>query len=126
MASTLRHCSNVSSVGVGGGQPEAGRIRVVAETNSNSLIVVKASPLDLRTIRKLLDEAIDSGEPPAGGVQQTYIITLEYADASNVTDLIKSVYKSAIGGGSSGGGGGQNPFFPFPQAGGGALLALLS
>jgi hypothetical protein len=41
----------------------ANRIQVVAEKSSNSLIVIKASPVDLLTIEKLLADYIDVGPP---------------------------------------------------------------
>jgi hypothetical protein len=39
--------------------PTAARIRVVADRNSNSIVVIKASPIDLLAIEKLLKDFID-------------------------------------------------------------------
>ncbi len=85
-----------SMAGIGGGTtavtPTPGRVRVVAEKNSNSLIVVKASPLDLLTIRSLLASAIDSDEAPEGGVVRTYMIPLKNASATDIAARIKELY----------------------------------
>ncbi|VTS06166.1 secretin N-terminal domain-containing protein [Tuwongella immobilis] len=72
--------------------PKPGRLRVVADPNSNSLLV-KANPLDMLTIRRLLDQAIDSGENDSNAVVQTNIVgPLKYATASEVAQVIKDVY----------------------------------
>ena len=124
-----------SIAGIGGGgaaapaNPSPGRIRVVAEKNSNSLIVVKASPLDLLTIRTLLQNAIDSNEPPEGGVMKTNLIALKHAKAAEVAVIIRGVYKTATGGGAAAG---QNrqafpfPFAPQPAASGGSSTPALT
>jgi type II secretory pathway component GspD/PulD (secretin) len=95
--------------------PSADRVRVVAEKTSNSLIVVKASPLDLFTIRKLLEKAIDSGEPPAGGVMRTYQIALRNSKAAEVATIIRGVFKNETGDQNQRGG--RRSRFPFPQQG---------
>ncbi|HVK19290.1 MAG TPA: secretin N-terminal domain-containing protein, partial [Fimbriiglobus sp.] len=77
--------------------PTAGRVRVVAEKTSNSLIVVKASPLDMLTIRKLLEKAIDSDAPPEGGVMKTYTIALQYARAVDLLPVVRGVFQNASG-----------------------------
>ena len=80
----------------GGATP--GRIRVVAEPSSNSLIVVKASPLDLFMIRKLLENAIEANPEGSAIVQRTYIIgPLKNADAVEVAATIREVYAAQIG-----------------------------
>ncbi|MGL6075152.1 MAG: secretin N-terminal domain-containing protein [Fimbriiglobus sp.] len=95
--------------------PSAGRIKVVAERTSNSLIVVKASDLDLYTIRKLLEKAIDYDGPPEGGVAKTFTIALTYAKAADVSATLETVFKNLIN--PSRGGGGLPPGFPFPIPG---------
>jgi type II secretion system protein D len=77
--------------------PSAGRVRVVAEKASNSLIVVKASKLDMLTIKDLLAKAIDNDEPPEGGVARTHMIQLTYAKASDLAPLVRNVYANASG-----------------------------
>ena len=51
---------NISPFG-GSSEDRPTRVRIVADRVSNSLIIVKASPVDLATIEKLLQSAIDSG-----------------------------------------------------------------
>jgi type II secretion system protein D len=109
-------------LGLGGGgaaapaDPKAGRVRVVAEKTSNSLIVVKASDIDLITIKDLLKKAINNEDPPEGGVSKTYIIKLQYASASAMSTTIKNVFANYTGNRQRGGGGGGQPFNPFiPQ-----------
>ena len=72
--------------------PKSGRIRVVAEKSSNSLIIVKASQLDLLTMEDLLKKAIDNGEPPEGGVPQTYMVQLKYAKATDMATTIRNLF----------------------------------
>ncbi len=110
-------------LGLGGGgaapaDPKAGRIKVVAEKASNSLIIVKASELDMVTIRGLLKNAIDSSEEAEGGVSKRWTIKLEHAKASEMVITIKNVYANYMGSRS----GGQqaqvfNPFVPQQQPG---------
>jgi hypothetical protein len=49
----------------GGGKahfvPNVGRVLVVAEKSTNSIVVIKSSPIDLFTIEKLLGDSIDRG-----------------------------------------------------------------
>ncbi|QDU23632.1 secretin N-terminal domain-containing protein [Urbifossiella limnaea] len=101
------------------GTPSKDRVRVVAETSSNSLIVVKATQLDLLTIRRLLANVIDSGETDSEAIQRTNVITLKNTEAADMVLVVRDVFKTAIAP-SGGGGGGVNPLFPFvPQGGGG-------
>src|SRR5262249_11262290 len=86
-------------LGGGGGQPPApapGRVRVVAERSSNSLIVVKASPLDFLLIEKLLAAAIDGGRNESATVMKTFVLPLKNAEASEMATLVKEVYRSAM------------------------------
>jgi type II secretion system protein D len=100
--------------------PTKGRVRVVAEKTSNSLIVVKASETDLITIKHLLAKAINNDEPPEGGVAKTWIIPLQYAKASEMVTTIRNVFANYTGRGNrgSGGGGGAAALF-IPGLGGG-------
>jgi type II secretion system protein D len=81
--------------GQGGGirgpaRPE--RIRVVADSQTNS-ILVKASLIDLETIYDLLGRALDK-EPDSEGLLKTYEIgPLKYAIATEVATLISNVYR---------------------------------
>ncbi|MFO0851444.1 MAG: secretin N-terminal domain-containing protein [Gemmataceae bacterium] len=99
--------------------PSDGRVRVVADKTSNSLIVVKASALDLATIRLLLEKAIDNGESP-DGTPRTWTIPLRYARADAVASTVKEVLRNYTGTGQPGGGAAMmaGPF-PLPIAAGG-------
>jgi type II secretory pathway component GspD/PulD (secretin) len=79
----------------GGGQQTVreNRIRVVADTASNSLLV-RASPIDMISIRRLLRDAIDAGETDSKAVQKTWTIKLDYANASEVAQVIRDVYQN--------------------------------
>ncbi len=108
-------------LGLGGGaapaDPKAGRVKVVAEKSSNSLIIVKASEIDVLTIKDLLKKAIDSGEEAEGGVSKRWIIPLKYAKASEMVVTIRNVYANYTGGARRGGAqAAAQPFNPFlPQ-----------
>src|SRR5215203_1728250 len=68
------------------GDPEANRIRVVAYPATNS-ILVRATPLDMLMIRKLMADAIDPEEDD-GELVQSYILPLKNASASEVSYLL--------------------------------------
>jgi type II secretion system protein D len=71
--------------------PSENRIRVVAEPTSNTLLV-RASPVDILAIKKLL-ESIDKG---GSTISSPHIIKLNNANASEVVDLLKDVYREQI------------------------------
>ncbi len=116
---------------VGGGSaptdPKAGRIRVVSEKSSNSLIVVRASELDMITIRYLLRNTMESDLPPEGGIAKTYTIPLKNARASEVVATLRTVFSNETGGGRRGNQQ-PTPFNPFvpqqPQATSTAALTV--
>ncbi|MBM3980196.1 MAG: hypothetical protein FJ304_07900 [Planctomycetes bacterium] len=106
-------------LGGGGGGPAAptpGRVRVVAEKSSNSLIVVRASPLDVMMIEKLLGSVIDGGQNDSAALLKTFVIPVKNAEASDVASAIKGLYKSAMG---TSGSSPQMGAFPFLAMGGG-------
>jgi type II secretion system protein D len=73
--------------------PTENRIRVVADPQTNTLIV-RASPLDELTIRKMLKEFLDTG---ATAIVKTHKpIKLVYARASDVGNVIKDVYRQQM------------------------------
>ena len=77
--------------------PAAGRIRVVAEKSSNSLIVVKATPIDLFMIEKLLAGTIDAGQRnDAGALLKTFVLPVQNASASEMAVIVRGVYRSAM------------------------------
>jgi hypothetical protein len=87
-------------LGGGGGGPAApagvntSRIRVVADRGSNSLIVVKASPADLLTIEAMVKDSIDHGVDDDSISPKTWAIQIVYADASEVADRVRTVFRN--------------------------------
>src|SRR5262249_37277676 len=82
--------------GGGGNTPRVERIRVVADTTTNSLLV-KANPLDMLTIRLLLTRALDTGETDSKAVIRTWIIgPLKHAHAVDVASVIREVYRESL------------------------------
>src|SRR5262249_19668712 len=72
--------------------PTPNRVRVVADPGTNSLLV-KASPLDMLTIRRLLEKAIDSTETDSKAVVKNWLVALKYASATEVASTIKEAYR---------------------------------
>jgi type II secretory pathway component GspD/PulD (secretin) len=71
-------------------KPKEPRVRIVADTGSNSLLV-KANPIDMAEIKRIIRESIDRGTP--NPTLKTYKIgPLKYADASDIEDTIKDIY----------------------------------
>lgn len=85
-------------LGLGGGAAapptrKAGRVKVVAEKTSNSLIIVKASELDVLTIKDLLEEG--HRQRRGGGRRRVQAVdhpAQEYAKASDMVVTIRNVY----------------------------------
>jgi type II secretory pathway component GspD/PulD (secretin) len=89
-----------TQMGGGGAKPPTNpredRIRVVADPATNQLLI-KASPIDLVTIRDLLKNALDTGEKDSDAVMKTWPpIPLKYAIAIEVAALIRDVYREMI------------------------------
>ncbi len=72
--------------------PTANRIRVVADTGTNSLLV-KASPLDMLQIRRLLDKAIDTDENDSAAIVKTWLIPVKNGSAMEIANVIRDVYR---------------------------------
>src|SRR5262249_12532037 len=72
--------------------PQTDRITVVADPATNTLLV-RASALDLITIKGLLEKAIDSGETDSTAVIKTWFLPLKYASASEVALPLRAVYR---------------------------------
>ena len=69
------------------------RIRVVADPNTNSLLV-RASPVDMLAIRRHIRETIDSGVVDSNAVIKTHVLPpLRYANANEVAQVIQNVYR---------------------------------
>jgi type II secretory pathway component GspD/PulD (secretin) len=91
-----RFFNQFAAAGASAPTPRKDAIRVVADPGSNSLLV-RASPLDMLTIRRLLDKAIDSGEIDSNAVQKTFVIgPLKYANATDVVSVLKDVYREQM------------------------------
>ena len=85
--------NQLAGSGAAAGNARKETVRIVADPNSNSLLV-RASPLDMLTIRRLLEKAIDSGESDSNAVQKTFVIgPLKYANAAEVATVLKDVYR---------------------------------
>jgi type II secretion system protein D len=102
--------------GPGGGGPGGGlmallqaaqpqqkeRVRVIADTATNS-ILVKASVVDMMTIRSLIKNAIDVNNVDSAGLVKTHVIgPLKYANAADVKQMILDVYHQGTSGSGSG------------------------
>jgi type II secretory pathway component GspD/PulD (secretin) len=73
------------------------RVRIVADPSANALLV-RASPLDLLTIRHLLRTALDSDRGEAEAVIRTWIIgPLKHAEAAEFAKLLTAVYRGEGG-----------------------------
>jgi type II secretory pathway component GspD/PulD (secretin) len=95
--------------------PEANRIRVVAYPATNSLLV-RATPLDMLAIKSLLAKALDTDENDSKGLIRTSIVPLKYANATEVANVIKDVYREQTNQNplptqAAGGRGGRGAFF---------------
>jgi hypothetical protein len=76
--------------------PSPDRIRVVADVGSNSLLV-RASPLDMLAIKRLLDKAIDSGDTDSKAVIKRHMLPpLKAASASEVVQTLKEVFREQL------------------------------
>ena len=75
---------------------KADKVRVVADPNSNSLIVW-ASPLDLVAVRRLVEHSIDSGKTESVAiVRRQAPIRLKYASVSEVADVVRDLYREQM------------------------------
>jgi type II secretion system protein D len=81
----------------GGGAPAAEtRIRVVAYPATNS-ILVRATPLDMLEVKSLLRRAIDVEDSDTRGLIRTWRLALKHASASEVSSVLRDVYKDQTG-----------------------------
>jgi type II secretory pathway component GspD/PulD (secretin) len=73
------------------------RVRIVADPTANALLL-RASPLDLLTIRHLLRTELDSDRGDAEAVIRTWILgPLKYAEAAEFAKLLTAVYRGEAG-----------------------------
>ena len=84
-----------------GATPTPPRVRIVAEQTSNSLLV-KASQLDILTIDNLLRTVIDRGVTDSNAVVKAFTFgPLQYAVATEVVDILSTVYRESTNAGAS-------------------------
>jgi general secretion pathway protein D len=76
--------------------PETSKVRVVADPGSNSLLV-RASPVEMITIRNLIKNSIDADEEPTGTQKVHPLGPFKFANASEVMQVIETVYKDYTG-----------------------------
>ncbi len=102
--------------GGGGGQTtRTDRIRVVADQNNNQLLV-KASPIDVVMIKRLISNSIDNDNPD--GKMKNFIIgPLKNTSATEVAQVLQQVYRESINTSSSGRAGTFAVAFGNPNAG---------
>jgi len=68
------------------------RVRIVADSATNALLI-KASPLDLLTVRRLLSSALDAEEADAAAPPQIRIIgPLKNAKAREVVNILRDIF----------------------------------
>jgi type II secretory pathway component GspD/PulD (secretin) len=108
----FRGLGRSASPGAQNPEPKENRIRVVADTGTNAL-VVRASPLDMVTIRRMLRQYLDKGAPPdVKTLVRTWPpIKLRYAVAYNVADTIETLHSQEIDRNPSPNQGGRAAFF---------------
>ncbi len=71
-------------------------LRILSDTDSNSLLVQGADPGQLRKIEELI-EFYDRPEPvEARSVRQTEVYYLKYAQAKTVAEILKDVYRDLL------------------------------
>ncbi|MEI7688455.1 MAG: secretin N-terminal domain-containing protein, partial [Planctomycetota bacterium] len=102
-----------------GGSPaqRVERVRIVADPATNSLLV-RATPLDMLTIRNILSKSLDTGETDSNAVARTWMIgPLKHANASEVANVIQSVYRENLNVNSQQARVGGMPGFGFPFGG---------
>ena len=76
--------------------PSANRIRVVADPSTNKLLI-RATPLDMLAIRRLIAKGIDPDDAEEGRVIRTHIIgPLKYASAVEVAGVLREVYREQM------------------------------
>jgi type II secretory pathway component GspD/PulD (secretin) len=68
------------------------RIRVVADPATNSLLV-RATPLDMLTIRSLLTKALDTNIADSDALVKTWVLELKHANVVDVANVVQNVYR---------------------------------
>lgn len=92
--------SLVNGLGLSGGGSgtRVEKVRIVADSAANTLIV-KATPLDMLTIQSLVASLDHQPDEDVDAVKRTHVIgPLKYAQATEVASILKSVFKDALTG----------------------------
>lgn len=87
----------------------SGSVNIVPDARLNALII-HANPIDMQMIELIL-EKIDRQESPEDieTVAKPMLIPVIYQNASDVAEVVKSVFGDRIAGANAGGGGGRSP-----------------
>jgi type II secretory pathway component GspD/PulD (secretin) len=73
-----------------------GRIRVVPDPTTNSLLV-RATPLDILGIRRLLDTVIDITPPDSAGLMRVWVLPpLKNTSAPRVAEVLRDVFRQQM------------------------------
>jgi type II secretion system protein D len=83
--------------GGGGGSPtgaptEQTRVRIVADASTNSLLV-RASFVDIMTIKDMLDRVLDRDPDESDALVKTHMIKLLHASAVDVVSIVREVFR---------------------------------
>jgi type II secretion system protein D len=88
-------------------------VRVVADPATNSLLV-KASPLDMIQIRKMIGDHLDSGQTESKAIARTFVLgPYKFASVTDLSNTIKDVYREQMNQNPSTSSGGRLPGFAF-------------
>jgi type II secretion system protein D len=88
-------------------------VRVVADPATNSLLI-KASPLDMLAIRKMIGDHLDSGQTESKAIAKTYVLgPYKYASVTDLANTVKDVYREQMNQNPSTNAGGRLPGFAF-------------
>ena len=104
----------------GGGAPggaapatEQTRVRIVADPSTNALLV-RASFVDLMTIKEMLAKVLDKDADESDALVKTHIIKLYHASATEVVSIVREVFREYTNQASSQSSGqSSNPFAMF-------------
>ncbi len=98
------------------------RVRVVANAQTNTLLV-RASPSDLVAVQQMI-ETLDSPEVGLVAGKDAHIVPLRNANASEVAEILREVYRDYIAPGSAGPGGTQGFTARRPRGAGGPAVEV--
>ncbi len=98
---------------LGGGAGGTEKVRIVADTITNSLLV-KATLTELVTLRKIVNQ-IDTAQQDSQAVMKTWVLPpMKYANATEVATQLQTLYKESITPTSTSSSSSSRSPFPFP------------